>query len=61
MLGSIGKQSGKSVESVLCICLCMLCISLRAYLRNCMSDLHQFFRACYLWLWLDPTLRYAII
>ena len=39
MLGSIGKQSGKSVESVLCICLCMLCISLRAYLMNCMSPI----------------------
>ena len=37
------------------VCLCVL-VCPRSYLRNCTSDLHQFFCPCYLWPWLSPPL-----
>jgi len=35
------------------VCVC-LSVCPRSYLRNCTSDLHQNFCACYPWLWLGP-------
>jgi len=45
-----------------CLTVC-LSVCPRAYLWNYMSDRHQIFHACYLYLWLDPSvaaLRYVM-
>ena len=34
-----------------CVYVCV-CLKALSYLRNCISDLHQSFYACYLWPWL---------
>ena len=42
---------------VMSVSVCVrVCVCRRSYLRNCTSDFHHFFLACYLWPWLGPPL-----
>ena len=43
-----GSGPWTAVYSAAAVCL--------SYLRNNMAELHQFFNACWIWLWLSPAL-----